>query len=116
MKKTVFQSAILAAIASLTFIPYVSAHDMGEANNENFDFVDGVISENHDAIIEELTEDGDLMGITYQGTGAEEPTMAAGDGANDVETTAQSMAQTDSQSVTAVGRGAASTTRVGAGR
>ena len=116
MKKTVFNSAILSAIASLMFAPLVSAHDMGSDDNPNFDFVDGQISENHTEIIEELTEDGDLMGIVYQGTGAEEPTTAMGDGANDVETTAQSMAQTDSQSITAVGRGAASTTRVGAGR
>ena len=116
MKKTLFNSAILAAIATLTFAPFVSAHDMGSDYNPNFDFVDDQISENHTEIIEELTEDGDLMGIVYKGTGAGEPTTAMGDGANDVETTAQSMAQTDSQSITAVGRGTTSTTRVGAGR
>jgi hypothetical protein len=116
MKKTVFHSAILAAIVSLTFTPLASAHDMGSDDNPNFDFVDDQVSENHDAIIADLTEDGDLMGITYQGSGAEESTTAMGDGANSVETTAQSAAQTDVQSVTAVGRGLTSSVRTAGSR
>ena len=112
MKKTVVNSAVLATLISLTFSPFVSAHDMGSDDNPNFDFVDEQISDNHTAIIEELTEDGDLMGIVYQGTGGGEPTTAMGDGANSVETTTQSAMQVD----IAPGRGMTSTSRTGTGR
>jgi hypothetical protein len=117
MKTTIFKSALLAAVVSLTFTPIVWAHDMGEANNENIDFVDDQINDNHTDRIEELMEDDALMGVTYQGTGAEESTTAMGDGANAVDTTAQSAAQTDARSITAVGRGSTSTMRAaGPGR
>ena len=109
MKKTIINSAILATIATLAFSPFVMAHDMGSEDNPNFDYVDDQISDMHTDIIEELTEDGDLMGIVYQGSGAEEPTTAMGDGANEVTTTTQS----GTQVLDAPGRGATSTARSG---
>jgi hypothetical protein len=109
MKKTIFSTTILAAIAALAFTPFVSAHDMGSDDNPNFDYVDDQINDMHTDIIEELNEDGDLMGVIYKGTGAEEPTTAMGDGANSVTTTTQS----GTQVLDAPGRGATSAARSG---
>jgi hypothetical protein len=82
MKKTVYSSAILAAIVSLTFTSMASAHHMSEDVNPNFDFVDDQISDMHIEVIDTMLEDGELMGGMADSTGAE-PAMT-GTGSSDM--------------------------------
>jgi hypothetical protein len=58
MKKILFNSAMLAAIASLTFTSYVSADHMSPMGE---DWVD-MPNDYHDLRMEEFEEDGDFVG------------------------------------------------------
>jgi hypothetical protein len=107
MKKTVFNSAILAAIAALTFTPLASAHHMASDNmpDDQYDFVDDQISDMHNEIIDAMNEDDDLMMNVARSTDAVPSNMAMGDGANAIDTETQSMTRSDAQTVVAPGRG-----------
>jgi len=110
MKKRVLNSTILAAIATLTFSPFVAAHHPSEDVNPNFDLVDSRISDMHNEVIDAMYEDGDLMATTARGTDAvSSPTMSTGVGANATETATQSATQVTS----APGRGTGSASRSG---
>ena len=78
MKKTIFNNALLAAIVSLTFSSMASAHHMSEDVNPNFDFVDEQISDMHIEVVDELLEDGDVMGSIASGMGAEPTSVSMG--------------------------------------
>ena len=105
------KSAILAAVASLTFAPYVSAHHPSADVNPNYDEVDDQISDQHNIIIGAMLEEDDsLMASTLRGTdNADEARAAAGDGANASQATNQSAVPTD----TATGMSRAAQTKAG---
>lgn len=105
MKKTILKSAILAAVASLTFAPYVSAHhpalamaaEYEEETGEEFPgalLAEENISDQHNDVIDAMLEEGDndFMATTAQGTDSETQTQVGGDAVASQDSAQSSMA------------------------
>ena len=110
MNKTLINTAILAATASLAMSGQAWAHHPSEDMNPNFEFVDEQVSDMHIEIIDAMLEDGDLMSSTARGMDAvDSPAMASGDGAN----ASQDSTQSASQVLVAPGPGSSTAARGG---